>query len=163
MFVVNFLPCIINGNQVFYQSIHAIFLRHEYILILFTKKSRQMFRLCQKSVLFSVLKLQCLFFFKHAVVLLVNTLQHVKMAHALTYMHVHVLRVIPELIVILLLVCRISFTYLNMPTTRLIYIFFQCSPYFIMLIFFFSFSIFPNFVLFQTCNNSDNSLFCLTF
>lgn len=81
----------------------------------FTKKSGQMFRLYQKSVFFGFKIAMSVFFFlfKHAVVLLVNTLQPVEMAHALTYMNVHVLRVIPELIVILLLVCRISFTYLK--------------------------------------------------
>lgn len=75
-----------------------------------------MFRLFQKSVFFGfkiAMSVVFFFLFKHAVVLLVNTLQPVEMAHALTYMNVHVLRVIPELIVILLLVCRISFTYLE--------------------------------------------------
>lgn len=109
-----------------------------------------MYRLCYMSGGFSVLKLQCLFFFlfKHAVVLLVNTLQPVKMAHALTCIHVHVLRVIPELIVILLLVCRILVYLLKNVHTRLVFFvsnFFNFSP--IYNVIFFSF--FPYFVDFK--------------
>lgn len=127
-----------------------------------------MYRLCYMSgFFFSVLKLQCLVFFsffKHAVVLLVNTLQPVKMAHALTCIHVHVLRVIPELIVILLLVCRILVYLLKNVHTRLVFFVsnFSTFPPIYNVIFFF-FSIFCRFVLFQTCNNSANLLFCFTF
>lgn len=135
LFIVNFLACVINDNEIFYQSILSTctcYLSSSRIYVRLQKS--QMYRLCYMSGGFSVLKLQCLFFFlfKHAVVLLVNTLQPVKMAHALTCIHVHVLKVIPELIVILLLVCRILVYLLkNVQHTFGIFCFqfFQFFPY----------------------------------
>lgn len=93
--------------KVFYQRIHAIFLPHEYMLDYKKVKTNVSFVLYVWVFFGFEIAMSVFFLFKHAVVLLVNTLQPVKMAHALTCIHVHVLKVIPELIVILLLVCRI--------------------------------------------------------
>lgn len=93
--------------KVFYKRIHAIFLPHEYMLDYKKVKTNVSFVLYVWVFFGFEIAMSVFFLFKHAVVLLVNTLQPVKMAHALTCIHVHVLRVIPELVVILLLVCRI--------------------------------------------------------
>lgn len=137
LFIVNFLACVINDNQIFYQSIlstYTCYFSTSRIHVRLQKSQDKCIVCAICLVFFSVLKLQCLFFFlfKHAVVLLVNTLQPVRMAHALTCIHVHVLRVIPELIVILLLVCRILVYLLkNVQHTFGIFCFqfFQFFPY----------------------------------
>lgn len=119
--------------KVFYQRIHAIFLPHEYMLDYKKVKTNVSFVLYVWGFFGFEIAMSVFFsFFKHAVVLLVNTLQPVKMAHALTCIHVHVLRVIPELIVILLLVCRILVYLLkNVQHTFGIFCFqfFQFFPY----------------------------------
>lgn len=118
--------------KVFYQRIHAIFLPHEYMLDYKKVKTIVLFVLYVWVFFGFEIAMSVFFLFKHAVVLLVNTLQPVKMAHTLTCIHVHVLRVIPELIVILLLVCRILVYLLkNVQHTFLFPIF----PLFIMLFF----------------------------
>lgn len=118
--------------KVFYQRIHAIFLPHEYMLDNKKVKTNVSFVLYVWVFFGFEIAMSVFFLFKHAVVLLVNTLQPVQMAHALTCLHVHVLRVIPELVVILLLVCRILVYLLkNVQHTFGIFCFqfFQFFPY----------------------------------
>lgn len=131
--------------KVFYQRIHAIFLPHEYMLDYKKVKTNVSFMLYVWFFFGFEIAMSVFFLFKHAVVLLVNTLQPVKMAHALTCIHVHVLRVIPELIVILLLVCRILVYLLKNVHTRLVFFvsnFSTFSPIYNVIFFFF----FPYFV-----------------